>query len=320
MREGTELQTFSRFVGALHEVRRELDGPALLDWAGRELSGLVGFDAAWLGWADTMPAQVEIIGTTIVNLPDDYVAFWSGIRADDLLAADVQAMKNTGRYWAQYDRDGTRHTDGMVALSDRYGLRKLSVVTRALDPLRPQLFLSAYRGGAQARPLAGRALQFLSCALDHLQAVLDQEGTAGEGFRLLVDRQGRPVAGSAAALALWSGWRGEPARRAKGASFGDFLDARGINVLAAPTTLTDGHQLTELRLIPRRLIDRFSAREREIAELIAEGYTHKEIARALGLAPATVRNQTQRIYDKAGVSSRAALTRAILSDPPAIQP
>lgn len=315
MREGTELEAFSRFVGALHEVRRGLDGPALLDWAAVQLSGIVGFDAAWLGWADTVPEEVEIIGTTMHNLPDDYVAFWSEIRAEDLLAADVQAMKTTGRLWAQYDRDGARQTEGMVALADRYGLRKLSVVTRVLDPLRPQLFLSAYRGGAQARSLVPRELQFLSCALDHMQSVLDQAGAQGGGDRLLVDRRGRPVAGSAAALRLWSGWYGTPARQARAESFDDFLDARGFNVLATPAPLTDGHQLTELRLIPRRLLDRLSAREREVAELIAEGLTHKEIAREMGIAPTTVRNQTARIFEKAGVTSRAALTRAILTEP-----
>ncbi len=319
LREGTELQAFSRFVGALHEVRRGMDGPALLDWAAGELSGIVGFDAAWLGWADTVPPEVDIIGTTMHNLPADYVAFWSEIRNDDLLAADVQSMKSTGRFWAQYDRDGPRQSDGMIALADRYGLRKLSVVTRALDPLRPQLFLSAYRGGAGARSLVQRELQFLSCALDHMQSVLDQEGARDGSFRLLVDARGRPVAGNAAALTLWSGWQAEPKKREPAESFDDFLETRGFNVLASPTALNDGHQLTELRLMPRRVVDRFTAREREIAELIAEGFTHKEIARGLGLAPATVRNQTARIYEKAGVSSRAALTRAILTDQASLQ-
>lgn len=315
MREGTELQAFSRFVGALHEARRDLDGPALLDWAAEELSGIIGFDAAWLGWADMTPPSVEIIGTTVHNLPADYVAFWNVIRTQDLLASDVKNMKTEGRLWAQYDRDGDRQTDGMMALADRYGLRKLSVVTRAQDPLRPQLFISAYRGGTSARSLDTGELTFLSCALDHMQGMLDRASDGGAGdLRLLVDTQGRPVAGSAAALTLWSGWRDEPGRG--GATFDDFLDARGFNVLASPTALAGGHKLTELRLIPRRMLDNFSAREREVAELIAEGFTHKEIARELGIAPTTVRNQTARIFEKAGVSSRAALTRAILSDQP----
>ncbi|MFN3937045.1 MAG: LuxR C-terminal-related transcriptional regulator [Gemmobacter sp.] len=311
MREGEELQALSRFIGMLHEVRRERDGPELLDWAAGSLSRIVGFDAAWCGWADMMPPVVDIIGTTTLNLPDDYVAFWNDIKHDDVLAGDVKAMSESGRQWAQYDRDGARQTDGMIALSDRYGLRKLSVVTRPVNPLRPQLFISAYRGGGSASPLTGRELVFLACALDHMQAVLDQgEQADGAALRLLVDRRGRPVAGSAAALEMWMNHR----REQSSDSFLQALRARGLRAVTSPTPVAGGHVLTELRLLPERSSDRLTAREREIADLIAEGQTHKQIARALGLAPATIRNQTARIYAKVGVSSRAALTRALFAD------
>lgn len=311
LRDGAILQSFSRFIGDLAEARRGLDGPDLLTWAAGRLAALVGFDAAWCGWADMVPDQVDIIGTTTLNLPPDYVAFWTGIRNDDLLAGDVQAMKASGRVWAQYDRHGTRQTEGMVALSDRYGLRQLSVVTRPVDPLRPQLFVSAYRGGTSAQPLDEGALTFLACALDHLQAAFDQtDDQDSTALRLLVDARGRPVAGSAAALNLWMDCRTRP--RAPG-DYGPLLAPIGIRVVSTPAPVAGGHVLTELRLVPQRLTDRLSLREREIADLIAEGRSHKEIARELGLAPATVRNQTARIYEKVGVSSRAALTRAIVA-------
>lgn len=312
MRDGVSLQAFSQFIGALQESRRDLDGPDLLSWAAGELSRRVGFDAAWCGWADMMPEQVEIIGTTLTNLPADYVAFWNEIRSDDLLAADVQAMKAQGRQWAQYDRTGQRHTEGMIALSDRYGLRKLSVVTRKVDPLRPQLFLSAYRGGSGARALGEAEMTFIACALDHLQGALDQHHDHQDAaLRLLVDRRGRPVAGSAAALELWTRW---PVRPRDPVGFGPLVEAQGLQVVSQPTPVAGGHVLTELRLVPQRASDKLSSREREIADLIAQGQTHKEIARALGLAPATVRNQTARIYGKVGVTSRAALTRALVAD------
>lgn len=313
MRDGSEVQAFSRFIGALHEARATLSGTDLLAWGAQELADIVGFDAAWCGWADMMPDQVDIIGTTMMNLPDDYVAFWRDIKSDDLLASDVKAMKATRRLWAHYDRAGERQTDGMQALADRYGLRQLSVVTRPVDPQRPQLFLSAYRGGQRARPLQDSELTFLACALDHLQSALDQGGTGADGLpRLLVDRQARPVAGSAAAVALWSGWRRDPAP----ACFDAWLGQRGLRSVARPSPLADGHTLTELRLAPRRVSDDLTTREREVAVLISQGRTHKEIARLLGLSPATVRNHTARIYAKTQVGSRAALTRALMDPAP----
>ena len=314
MHSGKELRALSQFIGALHEVRRECDGPELLQWSAEQLSGLVGFDAAWCGWADMLPPMVEIIGTTLLNLPPDYVGFWSEIKHDDVLAQDVLTSVSAGRQWAQYDRGGGRQTDGMIALADRYRLSKLSVVTRPVNALRPQLFISAYRGGTRARNLSLGELTFLACALDHMQAVFDEGASVDDsGLRLLVDTRGRPVAGSAEALALWMACK-------ESASFGEVsvrffreLHNRGLRAMTNLTPLAGGHVLTELRLVPERASDNLTRREREIADLIAEGLTHKEIARNLGLAPATVRNQTARIYAKVGVRSRAALTKALCS-------
>ena len=70
------------------------------------------------------------------------------------------------------------------------------------------------------------------------------------------------------------------------------------------------------RLTLRRLtqVDMLSPREREVARALSDGHSHKEVARLLGLAPATVRNQTQSIYQKLGVDNRASLS-AMLARP-----
>jgi DNA-binding CsgD family transcriptional regulator len=54
-------------------------------------------------------------------------------------------------------------------------------------------------------------------------------------------------------------------------------------------------------------VDRLTKREKEIAERFAQGHSHKEIAKMLDLAPATVRNYIQTIYGKLGVGDKAAL-------------
>lgn len=46
-------------------------------------------------------------------------------------------------------------------------------------------------------------------------------------------------------------------------------------------------------------------REREVLELVAQGWTNEEIADALGVSPTTVRNYVASIYGKTGVRSRA---------------
>jgi DNA-binding CsgD family transcriptional regulator len=50
-----------------------------------------------------------------------------------------------------------------------------------------------------------------------------------------------------------------------------------------------------------------SARELEVAELVAQGRTNRQVAEALFLSEKTIENHLGRIYSKLGVSSRAAL-------------
>jgi DNA-binding NarL/FixJ family response regulator len=52
-------------------------------------------------------------------------------------------------------------------------------------------------------------------------------------------------------------------------------------------------------------------RERSVADLIAQGGTHKEVARRLSRAPATIRNQLQSIYAKLEVANVAGLIEAL---------
>lgn len=53
--------------------------------------------------------------------------------------------------------------------------------------------------------------------------------------------------------------------------------------------------------------DALSARERAVAELVAKGLTHKQVAQMSGRAPSTVRNQIQSIYEKLRVNGVAGL-------------
>ncbi len=55
-----------------------------------------------------------------------------------------------------------------------------------------------------------------------------------------------------------------------------------------------------------------SAREREVLEHIAAGRTAPEIAKLLHLSPATVKSHLQSLYEKLGVSDRAAAVAAAM--------
>lgn len=62
--------------------------------------------------------------------------------------------------------------------------------------------------------------------------------------------------------------------------------------------------------------DRLSAREHEIAEAVARGFSNKEIASRTGISARTVENHLRSIFAKTGVSSRTRLTARMLGRNP----
>ena len=59
--------------------------------------------------------------------------------------------------------------------------------------------------------------------------------------------------------------------------------------------------------------DDLTAREREVAQLVAGGRSNKQVAATLFLSEGTVENTLTRVYAKLGVRSRTQLTRALVS-------
>ena len=57
-----------------------------------------------------------------------------------------------------------------------------------------------------------------------------------------------------------------------------------------------------------------TAREREVATLLARGLSRVEIAETLVLSPHTVEDHTKSLYDKVGVASRQELVARVFLD------
>lgn len=67
--------------------------------------------------------------------------------------------------------------------------------------------------------------------------------------------------------------------------------------------------------IQRQFADwRLTPAEQEVGFLLLKGFSHKEIARLRKASEATVRQQAASIYDKSGLSGRAALSAFFLED------
>jgi two-component system nitrate/nitrite response regulator NarL len=95
---------------------------------------------------------------------------------------------------------------------------------------------------------------------------------------------------------------------AKDATRADILDA--IRTVASGqaviSTEAQTHMAEEIRRRAQSTQEALSAREQQILGLLAEGTSAPDIARQLYLSPATVKTHLHNVYEKLGVSERAA--------------
>jgi len=74
------------------------------------------------------------------------------------------------------------------------------------------------------------------------------------------------------------------------------------------------HETPSAQTLVANSIRLLTPRERDVVQLVADGFGNREVAEQLGLSTHTVRNYLFSIFDKIGISSRAELIMYVLSD------
>jgi DNA-binding NarL/FixJ family response regulator len=81
------------------------------------------------------------------------------------------------------------------------------------------------------------------------------------------------------------------------------IDLQAVYDLGEPLVVV--HPAAPARALPEH--EHLTAREREVALLVCSGLSNKDVAKALYISPATVKDHVHRILQKTGLRSRAAL-------------
>lgn len=306
----------------LHRLGRLIaDLPTLgPDGPGRDFgSAAVARLAAALG-ADS---GVWASGALTAQGPDFHtVSLW---RQPPELLRDYEALKHHDPLFAQSAAHPGRAFSGSAAATlppafapfvARYGL------AQALSALVVDAHSGLLNGfslwrSAPERPFTPDDEVLLEAALPHLVAqgrarlLRAESGPVVPLARACADPRGRLHAVTEPFMSLlvrhWPAWRGPDLPPELGAALPRVhrpqQSVHGPLVLrctpAVPWVLLD------LRL--HQPWDGLSRREQTVAGMAAEGASHKEIAQALGLAPATVRNHLAHSYQALGVHNRAQL-------------
>ncbi|WP_448951818.1 response regulator transcription factor [Labrys neptuniae] len=322
----SKLSMFSQFVVDLHQAGRRADKDADLDLAARAvelLRPMLGFDCAWYGWARFLDDRTTVPASSTLGLPEGFAPFWSTMASQDLVATALR--RNRGKVCI-YDRGQPRQTDEMAELSERYGIRKWASAMHNRPGAATTFFVSVYRTRCHDPHWDGEDLQLLQCAVDQLflalQGAFERRSADGAGERatLVVDEAGFAHLGldqsQGFLRTIWPGWSGDrlprPLRQVALHPGIHRFEREGVAV-SSRRDREAGWQssLVRLELSLLSKLDRLSPREREVAQLLATGATHKQAALTLGSAPATIRNQTRAIYDKLGIRSRAELASTV---------
>jgi len=286
------------------------------------LGALAPYDAAWWGECsggiDGLAPRNWLSGR--VNLSADFAHEWNHISASDRFARDSMDRLDT-----------VVHNDGfddpmpeVEAFARRHNLYRTMAVTRVLPGSGLLQFMVLYRHeGAPAFDPAQRMVFGLFTAhlmqrwgahVAKLVADADWPGGDGQG---LVDKLGEFVyLGSQLALLLrdhFPSWNGTTLPE----------NLRDLATRPVPQRMVGRRRLSVqtrgdlllLSLQPERRSASLPPRELNVARLYAEGQPYKQIARELGLSPATVRTYVRDAYLRLGVSDKIGLGKALCRMP-----
>ena len=316
------VRVLSRSLLALSERAQQAKPQVLLHEAMCILRGLVSFDSAW--WGQVSVGDIHVGPRNWLHgsmgLSQTFAQEWNELSADDEFAR--YSMQRLGVVIRERDVIGevAEHSQ-VMAFSERHGLYHCMAVTDELPHSGSMFFVSVYRPQTRTGFTDDEAVwfgEFVAHLLQHwhhlLQRLqLDSPSRPWDSFALAQPSGELLFAGLRISMALseacpeWTGDRLPP----------EFLQA----LLCAPCSLTVGKSC-RLRLEPcgplvaisvasRHHKSPLAPRELSAAMLYARGQSHKDIAAALGLTPATVRTYLRTAYTVLGVSNKLELVAAL---------
>ncbi len=327
--ELSPMERLSRLLLDLHQAAQTTPPDDFQHWALERLREDIPFDSAMWASGTGSPQGPDFHALHLQHQPLSMLTDYQPLKQHDRLFA--QALAEPGR--SLRAASATDLPAMFRPYCERYGLAQ-ALCTMTLDGQTALITgISLYRNDPQ-RPFSGADVALMEAAFAHLGAcdsrcklaALDAAAAGparGPWASAACDDKGllRHVDAQfgAALLAEWPDWRGpwlpEPLR--------PLLDRASPGQTVGCSALLRVVPMGELRLVQlraRRPVDALAPRLREVAVLAAQGLSHKAIATALGISPATARNQLATLYRRLGVSSKTALAAQLFESEGAAPP
>lgn len=312
------MDTFSDLLLALYGSARDVPLEAFQEQALLMLKALLPFDVARWGSGVRDAQGVVFHAPYLYNDSPESLKAYAPVRSHDKVA--FYCLAHPGVTVNCYLPEQSRHSKELQAYALRYG-HEHGLVTGFHNPQTGVLAsVSLYRASAK-RAFSEEQRQLMQLVFPHLQEALKISQTLqAERYRQVDggDRWSVAVADLGGVLtftepkfaeAMQEEWPGTPEHSVPRELF--------QHLLATPHQPFAGHSVVVMPFFTKRLIflkararedlDNLTHREREIAELVAAGLTHKEVAKTLNIAPATVNNHLRAIHVRVGARNNAEL-------------
>lgn len=296
------------------------------------LRHVLPFDSSMWGSATLGTAGIEIHTLHLDRQPPEMLAGYEKVKHLDTAALQVAGLPRATLGFDASVQFGAPHQRAIKAYGDRFDQRHF-FITSAVNPVNGVTeWITLFRSRADAYGTE-RERCLLAGVAPHLQQAMGYNrvrhmeaqphtgaatGSAGRGAaaqraQAVVDRHGVVYHSTPAFDALMRAeWDAPPTGRLPAPLMQCF--ASGGTRFAGRTLVARCHVERDLLFVRVRAAceaDRLTPREWQIAWLVAQGRSHKEIARDLDRAPATVRNHIQAIYRRLEVGSIAELIAAL---------
>ena len=319
-----KLDRFSTLLLAIYGAARDLPAAQFQDAVLRLLQPVLAFDSSMWGSGTLSASGMDVHSIHLLDQAPEMVSEWVNVSSEDTVAyacarrpgwvmnAHMPTLFRDRTKRAM--RDYTKRFEKGCGLITRYNLADSSLISwislyRA-DPERH--FGEDERAGFEA--LVPHIVEALTInRLMHLDRVFAQE-MHRESHVAIVDSHGAIHTADAGFDEMlrreWSAWDGEVLPSDLVATLAAAPEAR----FRGRRIVVFARRMGDLLLVhgrPLTPVDRLSPREGEIAKRFGAGQSHKEVARALGISPATVRNHVQVIYGKLEVNDKAALASLV---------
>lgn len=324
MQKNNAFDDFGDLLLGIYRLSHEMPLQEFQDASLDAVRRVLPFDSSMWGSATYVPGGIDIHTLHLHRQPPEMLAGYEEIKHLDTAAAAVALQPHCtlafdARVWF-----GGTHQKAIRAYGDKFHQRHF-FISSMMNPASAMVqWVTLFRAAERAYCTESER-RLLASIAPHLQ-----EAVKYNRVRHLTDLYGGGGNGTAT-----GGQRAQAVADARGWVFHatphfDALLRQEWGLPPAgclPEPLMQEFRAGQMRFVGRALVahcrvergllfvkmrpccaaDRLSAREWQVARLVAKGLSHKQVARLLERSPATVRNHIQAIYRRLGVGSIAEL-------------